>query len=1511
MMKERRLMTFVSLFVASLILINVGIEGTNNGVGSGDLEYNCGTSCHDIASAATVSMGASTLNPNPGETITVTVTVTGAEVVAEAFGVFLVRSATSTNSMPSVDGWVIISDPSGTTTFNYYEEPSITGGVVWTWTLQAPLAGGTYNLYAREHHGDPGANVRYFSEDLVGLTFTITATDNPPSFYVTAPGSAPGEQYVQGTMLAIDWAASDDNPWPSAGNIVNLTYGATPTGGTPVANLQAVGAGTYSWDTSVVAPGVYYVNGSVYDSASQIMEDNTNNSFEIIAPDNAPTFFVTGPGSTPGEQYVQGVILPITWAASDDNPWPAGGLVVNLTFGAIPTGGMPLANDLDVTLGTYAWDTSVVAPGIYYINGSVWDSSSQNVFNNCNNSFEIIAPDLAPSFFITNPGSTPGEIYTQGTLISISWAAMDDKPWPAAGLVVNLSFGATPAGGTPLVNDQDVAVSYSWDTAVVAPGVHYVNGSVYDSAGQTTFHASNNSFTIIPPDDPPTLFITNPGSTPGEQYVQGTILPISWAAADDNPWPATGLIVNITYGPTTVGGTPIAINQDVTTMYPWDTAVVAPGIYYVNASVWDSRGQTVFANCNNSFEITAPDTPPTLFITNPGSAPGEIYGQGSLITISWAATDESPWPFTGNIVNITYGPTPAGGTPIANDQDVTVGFSWDTTPVPIGFYYINASVYDSSGNVTFANCNNTFEITAPDVNPPIILNALAMPSPQELGLPTNISASITDDTSLNAATVFVNVTYPSLATANISMSRSVDLFWVDQPFMEIGLYGFIIWAADTSANWASDVGAFEVVDTTPPAIAGTTALPSPQVSGGLVNISTQITDLDAVATADVEVFDPLGVPLFNASMLFDAGTGRYYWETTYVPFGIYTFDIWASDPSVNWGTDTGNFEILGDITPPIINNVNAIPPVQVSGGNVNVSANVTDETALFGVWIELFDPSMTPIINTTMSYDALNGLYYYHSAYVAIGTWSFTISANDTSDNWASAQDNFDITDGTPPAIVNALAQPSPQEMGGMVKISAEVTDNIAVFDVFVEIIRPDLTLLGNFSMTWDAISGRYYYENSYVDLGTHTFTIWAQDTGSNFNSATGSFEIVDTTPPVITHIPVTSANLGVAIPITADVTDAGTIASVTLYYMNVGDVVYTNAAMVLGVGDEYSISIPPQALTGDVKYYIDASDASLNTARTPAAGDYTILIIDSVPPTITNPTADPATVESGEDTTISADISDDSAITEVDVFVDGPGDSGGAYVAVLNAVTGLYEVTVTQTEPGTYAYTIWALDGAGNWGSSNGSFNVTSIAGKTPNPPQDVQTLSVNGNSILVSWVGPNEYDDSSSLDPDDIKGYFVYRSETPTGTYVILSSQVVRGELYLDNDVQVGDTYYYKVATVMMDDSASELSAFALGELEEVKDPVSVDMLPWIVAIVFLVLWIITLIAFMLGKKGEKGPSEPSGAELTPPVTEQPTVEQPVAEEPYTEAPAEQAPQEQYAEVEEDEELLDEMDG
>jgi hypothetical protein len=183
------------LMVTSLIFLSVGIEAFNNGHTQNDnIEWDCGGSCHSDPSTAVLTIEASKATVTPGEIIDIYTNVTGAEASATPLGIMVVRSQTIANSQPSVDGWVIINDPSGSGSFNYYEAPSVTGGVNWVWQFQAPIAPGSYNLYAHQHHGNGGR----YDVDSNQLVITVTGPpDGPPSFYITAPGSAPGEQYVQ------------------------------------------------------------------------------------------------------------------------------------------------------------------------------------------------------------------------------------------------------------------------------------------------------------------------------------------------------------------------------------------------------------------------------------------------------------------------------------------------------------------------------------------------------------------------------------------------------------------------------------------------------------------------------------------------------------------------------------------------------------------------------------------------------------------------------------------------------------------------------------------------------------------------------------------------------------------------------------------------------------------------------------------------------------------------------------------------------------------------------------------------------------------------------------------------------------------------------------------------------------------------------------------------------------------------------------------------------------------
>jgi hypothetical protein len=256
----------------------------------------------------------------------------------------------------------------------------------------------------------------------------------------------------------------------------------------------------------------------------------------------------------------------------------------------------------------------------------------------------------------------------------------------------------------------------------------------------------------------------------------------------------------------------------------------------------------------------------------------------------------------------------------------------------------------------------------------------------------------------------------------------------------------------------------------------------------------------------------------NLSMPNDSINLRYYWAQTYNLLGTYTFTIWANDSSDNWACASDTF-VIQDTTPPTIIDVTVIPDPQEVFYDVNISADITDNYQLCGVWVEIFNPDGVFVGNLSMLNDSINLRYYWAQNYNLLGTYTFTIWAYDTSDNWALASDTFIIQDTTPPMIIEVEALPDPQEVFGNVNISANVTDNYKLFGVWVEIYDPNESFIGNFSMLYDSLNCRFYWNQSYDIIGTYMFTIWANDTSGNWMYASDTFVIQDTTPPIIIDI--------------------------------------------------------------------------------------------------------------------------------------------------------------------------------------------------------------------------------------------------------------------------------------------------------------------------------------------------------------------------------------------------------
>jgi hypothetical protein len=157
------------------------------------------------------------------------------------------------------------------------------------------------------------------------------------------------------------------------------------------------------------------------------------------------------------------------------------------------------------------------------------------------------------------------------------------------------------------------------------------------------------------------------------------------------------------------------------------------------------------------------------------------------------------------------------------------------------------------------------------------------------------------------------------------------------------------------------------------------------------------------------------------------------------------------------------------------------------------------------------------------------------------------------------------------PLIMNVTALPSPQEVYGFVNISSLVLDNTGVQQVRVTITNPDLSPYGNLSMSYDPGTGRYYYSDSYNELGDYTFDIWAEDINSNWNTSSGLFTIQDTTPPEITSviaIPSPQEVFG-TVNISADVTDNFLLSNVVIEITDPLSAV-TNFTMTNGLFDNH-----------------------------------------------------------------------------------------------------------------------------------------------------------------------------------------------------------------------------------------------------------------------------------------------------------------------------------------------------
>lgn len=258
------------------------MDAYNGGYGSADLDYDCGVdSCHDKPSTVIITMSASNSTPAPSGEVTVSVSVSGGDSVGDILGVMIVSATTTSGSLPSDAGWTILADPSGSTTYNYYEFEPYTGSASLSWTLSAPGALGVYTMFARAMHGGDGIYSKDYSE---GIVFTVTdysggggvvPTGSTPTLVITSPSNS---ATVSGNMtINANVIAAVDDP------IVSATL---KIDGSVVSELTA---SPFTWvvDTTNMSEGGHIILVTVEDSTGDVVSKEiavfVDNESEMIS----------------------------------------------------------------------------------------------------------------------------------------------------------------------------------------------------------------------------------------------------------------------------------------------------------------------------------------------------------------------------------------------------------------------------------------------------------------------------------------------------------------------------------------------------------------------------------------------------------------------------------------------------------------------------------------------------------------------------------------------------------------------------------------------------------------------------------------------------------------------------------------------------------------------------------------------------------------------------------------------------------------------------------------------------------------------------------------------------------------------------------------------------------------------------------------------------------------------------------------------------------------------------
>jgi len=349
----------------------------------------------------------------------------------------------------------------------------------------------------------------------------------------------------------------------------------------------------------------------------------------------------------------------------------------------------------------------------------VWEYGSNAVIDPYYLDLTLLGPNTPPEIDLLLPSSDT--TIAPGVSILIHWT--DSDPDDNATISLAYDSDSDPGNGgytyltTSLSEDADDAADfYTWSTTGVPPGTYYIWGAISDGTNPIVYDVAEGRVTVqLPAGDS-----YEPDDTCGtakaiQSSVQQTrsIYPLG-----DDDWITFTLtqlsdVTLETSGP--VGDTQMWLYaSDCSTQLDFDDddgagyfslihrTGLASGTYYI--LIRDYGDNSVIDPYYLDLTVAANNTPPTIELTSP-SVDGVVF-QGTNVTIQWTdsdpdnnaeislAYDSDSDPDNGGYIYLT--------TSLTEDPDGSSDeFTWDTTGVPAGTYYIWGAISDLVNPVVY------------------------------------------------------------------------------------------------------------------------------------------------------------------------------------------------------------------------------------------------------------------------------------------------------------------------------------------------------------------------------------------------------------------------------------------------------------------------------------------------------------------------------------------------------------------------------------------------------------------------------------------------------------------------------------------------------------------------------------------------------------------------------------------------------------------------------------------